>query len=65
MASVVVSSVTGDKIRNLRDKMLNIISELKETPSKYLYMCTSHLLLNVILLINNKAFNFCSKCSLQ
>ena len=43
MASVVVSSITGDNIKCLRDKILSIVSELKETSSKYLhtYECST------------------------
>lgn len=35
MASVVVSCVTGAEIKYLRDKILNVVSELKETSSEH------------------------------
>ena len=34
LASVVVSSVTGTEIKNLRDKLLSVVSELKENSSR-------------------------------
>ena len=38
MACMVVSSITGAEIKNLRDKLLSVVSELKETSSRLFYV---------------------------